>query len=143
MREYELWGFRLEIDGDATKQWYDGAEEWGCECGHCRNFLVLARNRRLPAPVLEILDMLCIPPEKATYVCQMVEKEDGQLYEFSYRITGTILSGKTDKTVPQSWGEGICRHEIYPYGAPGFPQPHFDLEFWITLPWVLDEKETG
>ena len=27
-----------------------------------------------------------------------------------------------------------CTHEPYPYGAPGFPTPHFDLEFWVRLP---------
>ena len=26
-----------------------------------------------------------------------------------------------------------------PYGAPGLPQPHFDLEFTLYLPRVLDE----
>ena len=29
------------------------------------------------------------------------------------------------------------------YGASGFPEPHFDLEFWLTLPWVLDEPVDG
>lgn len=28
-------------------------------------------------------------------------------------------------------GDVYCRHETYPYGAPGFPTPHFDLEFWV------------
>ena len=26
-----------------------------------------------------------------------------------------------------------------PYGAPGFPEPHFDLGCTMYLPWVLDE----
>lgn len=28
----------------------------------------------------------------------------------------------------------IGGHESYPYGAQGFPTPHFDLEFWTRLP---------
>ena len=44
----------------------------------------------------------------------------------------------TMKWYAQSKGWGCC-HEPYPYGAPDFPEPHFDLEFYATLPWVLGE----
>lgn len=30
--------------------------------------------------------------------------------------------------------EAYCGHNPYPYGAPGFSEPHFDLEFWVWLP---------
>lgn len=36
-----------------------------------------------------------------------------------------------------------CCHDPYPYGAPNFPEPHFDLEFYATLPWVLDEAKNS
>lgn len=128
-----FFGFEVEVDQKDTQHWYAAAKEWACDCGDCRNFLALARGRHLPAFVLEKLDKLGIPPEKATYVCQMYPDGDGQHYQFSYRIAGNILSG-------EATGEaGRCCHEPYPYGAPGFPEPHFDLEFWVTLPWVLDE----
>ena len=26
-----------------------------------------------------------------------------------------------------------------PYGAPNFPEPHFDVIFFAELPWILDE----
>ena len=29
-----------------------------------------------------------------------------------------------------------CCHEPYPYGAPDFLTPHFDLEFYVTLPHI-------
>lgn len=141
MKEYEFFEFRVEVDEISTRDWYEGAERWDCECGHCRNFLALAQERALPAPVLEILDSLGIPPEKATYVCELYRDEGGHYYEFSYRIAGRILSGDETASVPQEWGEGICYHEIYPYGAPGFPEPYFDLGFFITLPWVLEVQE--
>ena len=92
-----------------------------------------AEKVSLPVFVLEHLDKLGIPPEEATYVCHLYDDEKGHLYQFSYRIAGNILSG-------EAAGEaGRCCHEPYPYGAPGFPEPHFDLEFWVTLSWVLDE----
>ena len=33
-----------------------------CPCGHCRNFVALARERKLPEELLAILDSLSIPP---------------------------------------------------------------------------------
>ena len=129
-----LFGSLVEIDEESTQRWYVGAKEWGCACGDCSNFLALARKRQLPVSVLESLDKLGIPPEKATYVCHLYDNEKGHLYQFSYRIAGNILSGE-----PNSKEAGQCCHEPYPYDAPGFPEPHFDLEFWVTLPWVLDK----
>ncbi len=134
MLKHHFFGFEVEVDQERTCHWYAAAEEWGCDCGDCRNFLALARKRQLPAFVLEHLDKLGIPPEKATYVCHLYVDGAGHHYQFSYRIAGTILSGEADPIE-----SGRCCHELYPYGAPGFPEPHFDLEFWVTLPWVSDE----
>ena len=133
-RLYNFLHFQVEVDETATRDWYAQSEGWDCDCGHCRNFLALARARKLPATVLELLDKLGIPPERATYVCELCPEEDGLLYQFSYRIAGNILSGEAGTRE-----DGRCLHETYPYGAPGFPEPHFDLEFWLTLPWEPDE----
>lgn len=134
----KLFNFQVEIDEKATKDWYATADEWNCECGDCRNFLSLAHKRYLPAPVIAILDHFHIPPEKATYVCKLYSDKDGFCYQFSYRIAGRIISGNEQLSVTQNWGCGRCCHESYPYGAPGFPEPHFDVEFSMTLPWILD-----
>ena len=66
MTRLSLWGYELEVDEQATRAWYAQAEEWGCTCGHCCNFLALARERKLPEEILHILDSLSIPAEKAT-----------------------------------------------------------------------------
>lgn len=136
MTKYNLFGFTVEIDEVNTRRWYVTADDWGCDCGDCRNFLALAHKRQLPSFVLEHLDKLGIPPEKATYVCLLYLDEDGQHYQFSYRIAGNILNEEVN-----SKEAGLCCHELYPYGAPGFPKPHFDLEFSVTLPWVLNEPK--
>ncbi len=63
-----------------------------------------------------------------------------------HKITGIPLFHldilNEDETVVKkyNWGEGRCCHESYPYGTPDFPTPHFDLEFWVTLPWVLEKQ---
>jgi len=157
MTKRQLCGSWVEIDEASTRDWYATAEGWDCPCGDCRNFLALARARRLPPWVLETLETLYIPPEKATYVCQLYADGDGQHYQFSYRIAGSILSEEaTGEATEGATGEAIenamkaatgetanqagwCWHEPYPHGAPGFPAPHFDLAFELTLPWVLEE----
>ena len=80
--------------------------------------------------VYDLLDSLGIPLEKATYLCSLYKTEEGILYQVSYRVAGNILSAtEQDKNAA-----GRCIHETYPYGAPDFPQPHFDVEFYSTLP---------
>jgi len=96
----------------------------------------------LPEDVIKILDTLVIPPEKATYVGELFTDEAGIHYQFSYRIAGRIID------IPNADSNTNCKdirccHEPYPYGAPGFPEPHFDLEFYAVLPWVLDETQRG
>ena len=134
MKEVDLFGYKVEIDEAATKEWYDNADAWGCECGDCRNFVMLAKQRKLPSTVIETLEQFRIAPEKATYVCEIFTEGEQSLYQFSYRIAGNILQERCDEKQELGWGEAYCKHEIYPYGAPGFPTPHFDLEFWVRLP---------
>ena len=70
--------------------------------------------------------------------------EDGDLnddYAIIPLYAGCITNEDTAKGTIEEWGEVRCCHEPYPYGAPDFPAPHFDLEFWVTLPWILDNKE--
>ena len=137
MEQITLYGYQAALDAAATQSWYAAAQEWGCTCGHCRNFLALARQKALPAPILDTLDALGIPPEKATYVGELFTDEAGIHYQFSYRLCGSILS--VPEQADSAPDAGRCCHEPYPYGAPDFPAPHFDLEFFLTLPWVLEE----
>ena len=58
MTELAWHGYTVEVDEPATRAWYAQAEEWSCTCGHCRNFLALAKERRLPEALLNILDGL-------------------------------------------------------------------------------------
>lgn len=79
MQRESLCNYQVEIDKDATSKWYRESDGWGCECGHCRNFLKLAKTKKLPLYITQILNELDIPPEKATYVGELyteTEKED-------------------------------------------------------------------
>ena len=134
-----LFSIPVEIDEAATAQWYSKQESWGCECADCRNFVALAKQKDLPEQIHSVLSELKIDADKATYVCEIIPKDDGHLYQFSYRIAGNILNEDAANSEKTEWGEIRCCHELYPYGAPDFATPHFDLEFWVTLPWVLDD----
>lgn len=155
MTRFSWFGYEVEVDQAATAAWYARAEDWGCKCGHCQNFLALARERRLPAELLGILDSLSIPPEKATYVCELYHDETwaekGLLYQLSWRVAGEILAKPAGKVAGPHWGPNVdfpwgdlsLGHEGYPYGATDFPMPHFDLGCTMYLPWVLDEPVDG
>ncbi len=132
MKQHEFFGFQVKVDEEKTRQWYITAGTWGCECSHCQNFLEAVKKELLPESVAGILRQLEIPPEKATYVCRLYPAGNGHCYQFSYRIAGKILSEG------EAAGEGRCGQEPYPFGAPGFPEPHFDLDFSVILPWVLE-----
>lgn len=138
MKKRNFGNYQVKLDMDTTAKWYAQSRSWGCECSHCRNFLELANKKELPNHITEILDELGIAPEKATYVCELFTDETGIHYQFSYRIAGTIIdTSSADDNENQN--KVRCCHEPYPYGAPDFPKPNFDLEFYATLPWVLEE----
>ncbi len=138
MTSYDLFGFQVELDEAATCTWYATADMWGCTCKPCQNFLEVAKNGRLPISIKALLERFQIPPEKATYVCELYRKDMHICYQFSYRIAGKLLEEKTEYHA-QSFGGVRCCHEPYPYGALTFPTPHFDLEFSAELPWILNK----
>ncbi|MCD8238659.1 MAG: hypothetical protein LUC92_04885 [Clostridiales bacterium] len=80
------------------------------------------------------MPMLGIPPEKPTYVCELCCDGEKPLYQFDYRIAGNILAGKRKKVNAQT-----ADRKKYPFAAPGFPEPHFDLMFYMEIPWVSEE----
>lgn len=139
MTQYRFGNFQAELDMDATAKWYAQSNVWGCECGHCRNFLALAHARALPKHIIETLDELGIASEKATYVGELFTDDAGIHYQFSYRMAGTFTE---DPDAGERCTEVRCCHEPYPYGAPDFPKPHFDLEFYAALPWALEEPKS-
>ena len=154
MRTFARYGYTVELDETAVRDWYAQAGEWGCTCGHCRNFLALARRRQLPEELLDLLDSLSLPPEKATYVCELYHADDwrekGLLYQLSWRLAGKIVDRPAGPDNGVGWGPLVSRpwgglmlgHETCPV-EPEFPAPHFDVSCTLYLPWMLDEPIEG
>ena len=148
-------GYEAQVDEQATRACYAQAPDWDCPCGHCRNFVALARERKLPEELLAILDSLSIPPEKATYVCELYYDKDWRekvlLYQLSWRVAGAVVkkpeSRENEGTPwgPPSWLRScwlMLGHETCPV-EPDFPEPNFDLDVSLYLPWVLNEPVEG
>ena len=155
MTAFSWCGYEAQVDEQATRACYAQAPDWDCPCGHCRNFVALARGRKLPEELLAILDSLSIPPEKATYVCELYYDKDwrekGLLYQIEWRIAGRVVKKpESRENEGTEWGPPVKQpgfylmlgHETYPV-EPEFPKPNFDLEVSLYLPWVLDEPVDG
>lgn len=143
MRQFIWGGWTAEVDEAATRLWYQSALDWGCDCGHCRNFLALARARQLPEAILERLDELGIPPEKTTELSELYHEGDKLLYDLHYRVAGRIMARPAEDAPQSESGLWCMEEDFYPNGAEGFPEPCFDLSFSPWLPWVLDEPVDG
>ena len=107
MKRLSWYGYTVEVDEATTRTWYARAEDWSCACGHCRNFVALAKERKLPEEILSILDSLSIPPEKATYVCELYHdeswQEKGLLYEISWRVAGAVTGQPGENQDNSAW----------------------------------------
>lgn len=135
MQGYHIGDVSVEFDKTAIADWYEKSEGWDCTCDDCQNFLALAKQKKLPSAVLELLAVFGVLPEKPTYVCELYPTEHGHLYQFNYRVAGFILNDPhPHDSIDFDWGSVSCGHDDYPYGAPGFPDPHFDLIFFVDLP---------
>ena len=156
MTQFSWFGYMAQVDEQTARGWYARAGEWGCTCGHCRNFLALARARRLPGELLAVLDSLSVPPEKATYVCELYHdenwREKGLLYELCWRLPGRVADKPAGEdcgpgwgpAVKFAWGDVALGREGDPCSeAEHLPQPNFDLICTLYLPWVLDEPVDG
>ena len=124
----------METDEEATRAWYEKAPEWNCTCGHCRNFVLLAKERRLPKEMLALLDQLCIPPEKAAYVCEMYEKGDKLLYQITYCLPGRVYQETEMENISFLWGDVNFAQEPAPHDTP--EEEYFDMNLFLWLPWI-------
>ena len=94
MKKRNFGNVQVELDVDATTKWYAQSKGWGCECGHCRNFLELAHKKELPSHIIKALEELGIPPEKATYVGELFKKDTRKAAKFQAGLITEILKHK-------------------------------------------------
>ena len=151
---FEMGMYRLDIDVDRTKQFYNNAEYDDCECPGCRNFAKACHL--LPETVQQFFQQFGIdianPAEKSAYC----SKDEGRTsyYHGFYHICGSILEGKYpwlqvgERTyqLDENYSLKITpdfsvffRNECS-LVHKDFPTPVIQMEFLCEhIPWVLDQ----
>jgi hypothetical protein len=148
MKNFSFDGWTILHDPQATREMNAvadlGAER--CACPSCRNF-VAVRDEMYPRKFLEILAALGLERHKEYDVCESGPSEyGGRYYSGNYRFVGSVERDPGDRMTDIT------------FDAPNGPTwsvffsntPHSDkpravavLEFWVELPWRLDESPEG
>ena len=152
---FEIGNYRLDVDVNRTRTYYDAASSISCDCPGCRNFL--AAIHLIPKDVHHFFHQLGVSIEKAPDMTAY-HSADGMrtYYNGWYHICGTILEGrdpwiKTGETsyqldptckVPLTDGLSVFFSSHVNLLDPAFPQPAFTVEFEGNIPWVLDEPNS-
>lgn len=140
MTEFVFGSYRLEVDVEATRAWYDryGDATGGCDCAYCRNFAAAVGD--LPPQVEAFLEPLGLSLRRPGDASECGPAEGGRLYTPLWHLAGRLLEkGKEPILLAQgvnAWfttGQG-------PF-LRNFPEPLFQCGLELTLPWVLAEPE--
>lgn len=137
-----LFGYTVEIDKYLTKNVFAHFPPgWGCTCTYCHNFR--AAIPLLPAALTAPLQRCGID---LMYPAEIVEYYGDQmhLYEAWYHVVGSI------RAAPSAPLNVFGRYQLTETIEVGitddisllpkhFPTQVFQISFFATLPWVLDE----
>lgn len=147
----------VDIDAEKTRRFYERlrsvSEE--CFCDGCRNFEKAVDT--LPQSVKVFFSTLGIDMKKACECYVNCKNEDGSLYYAGfYHLCGRLLEGKSawrkidenhavfDETETFSVADNfkISFSKKINLLEDGFPQPVIQLDFFATIPWVLEKANT-
>ena len=144
--ELVLGGYRLSVDVEATRAYYEAHPgPWiTCICDGCRNFAQAVRH--LPPEVAEFFHALGLDPEKPGELMYYQGTPETLSGGGWYHLVGTILEGSSKpgehEQFPAGWydlAEGFSvgfktECDLLP---DDFPKPCFQMEFEHVMPWVL------
>jgi hypothetical protein len=140
-------GYHLEIDPNETSKAYS-YQLASCDCAYCRNFY--AASSSIPRGLAEFLDSLGADSLNPVYISEICANPDGShFYSLFYDVIGRIISmpvsseGSTHISnavsldgIPESITARIAKE---PYAPGHFPPPAIEFEFFLNLPWALEE----
>lgn len=151
---YFIGKYVLDIDVARTRAYYEAAQDFSCTCTGCRNFAQAVRY--LPDEVKAFFERLGMDMKKPAEVFAIYKNGDHSVYYGGFfHICGTILEGPNtlvqidekhstvDKTAVCSLSdvfEFYFQEECYLLDEQ-FPRPVFQMEVYMTLPWVLQGVE--
>lgn len=154
---FEFGKYKLDIDVEKTKEFYDKAEmiTEGCRCAGCQNFEQAVDI--LPLEVKKFFANLGIDMRKICECYVNYTNEDRTLFYGGFcHICGDLMSGESawikyddtsshwddKKTFAISENFHISFQKEVSSLEKDFPLPAIQLEFSANIPWVLNEENT-
>nr|WP_326190265.1 hypothetical protein [uncultured Oscillibacter sp.] len=148
MKEFVFGLYRLEVDVEATRAYYEAHPgPWiTCTCDGCRNFARAAG--KLPQAVTDFFHTLGLDPEKPGELMYYQGTPETLSGGGWYHLVGRVAEGSSkpgdDEVLPAGWydlAEGFSvglktECDLLP---DDFPKPCFQMEFEHVMPWVLNE----
>ena len=140
MMEFVCGPYRLEVDVEATRNWYDlyGEPAGGCDCAYCRNYAAAVGT--LPPEVGEFLARLGLDLRKPGDASECGLVEGGRLYTPLWHLAGRLLEKGEEPLLLAPGVKAWFAEDQGPF-LRDFPEPFFQCGLELTLPWVLTEPE--
>ncbi|MCF8564606.1 hypothetical protein LLE49_07585 [Alicyclobacillus tolerans] len=157
MKQLTILDWVVRVDVEATKQYYRNLPDYSeaCGCDQCKNFVL--GFQMLPDPIRSFFTELGVDPRyNAGELYGMMYNGDGTyLYGGWCHIAGELVDGADCKIpVPERLGKGFTFHLVHVNEDHSdlrvgftrdlvlvrndFPQPILQLEYNLSVPWVLD-----
>ena len=138
MAEFVFGPYRLEVDVEATRNWYDlyGEPAGGCDCAYCRNYA--AAVGILPPEVAAFLEPLGLDLHRPGDATEYGPAEGGRWYMPMWHLAGRLLeAGEGERTI----APGVTASFFTDTGPflKDFPRPFFQCGLSMILPWALAE----
>jgi len=148
MKTFYLQDWVLKIDVEKTKEYYNSITvEEGYDCDYCKNYIMNCKT--FSKEVMDFYTILGIDPRKEG---EFMEYEtdintNEHLYMGLYHLVGKIV--KRPSAGIRKWDDlniiGIDNVKFIftdelDLVSENFPRPVLQLEFEVTLPWLLKEK---
>ena len=138
MTEFVFGPYRLEVDVEATRAWYDryGDATGGCDCAYCRNYAAAVGG--LPPEVAAFLRPLGLSLLRPGEIDEYGPRQGGRWYQPMWHIAGRLLeTGEEKLSIAPGVTAGFAT-DMGPF-LRDFPEPCFQCWISMTLPWVLEE----
>ena len=142
---FNIGSYTLDVDVEATKCGYAQvpAENCGCGCSGCRNFLQAAAQ--MPEKARTLLTTMGVDPAKFVHISPMCALEGGAKLDYLgwYHLCGHIVKGMQGLVDDQ-----LCDGFSFSFtnqcqmADVDFPRPLIQMDFYAVLPWVLEEENT-
>ncbi|SNS90022.1 hypothetical protein SAMN05446037_102639 [Anaerovirgula multivorans] len=145
MDKYKFGEWIIEFDRVKTEEYYKNICE-GCTCAYCINYRENLKS--LTNDIEEFFSKLGIDPLKEGEFIEFGEIEPGiRHYSGFYHFVGNIIDGPKFSSL--HWDkEKMLKVGSYFLGFSDeiellpndFPKPVVQLEFEVSLPWIIEEK---